>query len=239
MTEWYNNIDISDVWKEVHSPSHPNDVLTYTNLERVSRRLNGKLKLFYTDEVVSNTVNINWTSEPEDEVISYRDYLQFDEQPGTEQIPTLSDDVISIELFVEIALAKEAYLNSILSQIYVMPLQNRHRMLGDICDNLVIAELMYVNANVLNENDSFQQRAVNYANNQINLLIAGYDIQLPYTVNPNIYTNRSGSYPNRFHLEGERLKIEPPKRRITNYYFEIEKWEDTSDSYNDFYIDNK
>lgn len=242
MTElqWYDKIDISDVWTETYSPSHPNDVLKYTKLEAVSRKLNGKLKLFYHDSVDSTTVDVNWTNEPEPLIANYNEYLDFQEEaPGTEEIPTVSDDVISIELFVETALQKEEYLDLILGQIYMMPLKKRHRVLEDVCNNLVIAELLNINYNVLNENTELEQRAANYANNLINLLTAGYDIQLPYTANTNVYSNRTGSYPNRLHLPSEKLKIEPPKTKVTNFDFTIDRWEDTTNSYDDFFIDNK
>lgn len=238
--KWYDKIDISDVWDKQYSPSHPNDVLKYTKLEAVSRKLNGKLKLFYSEDFQSKNLDIHYTNEPQQEIPNFNEYLNLEEEPpGLEELPAISDNVISIEVFVETALQKEEYLDLILNQIYVMPLKKRHRVLEDVANNLVIAELLNINYNVLNENTELEQRAANYANNMINLLIAGLDIDLPYTANRNVYSVRSGSYPRRLKLPGEIEINKPPEKKVTNFDFIFEKFEDIHKSYNDFYIDYK
>lgn len=131
--------------------------------------------------------------------------------------PTQSVDPILVETVVE---EQENYLDLILGQIYNLPLQNKHPILTNIVDSLVIAELILVHFQGIQfglggDISGYGTSNITKAYNLLNALTAGYNIIIPMMMP--VPPSFPGSIPQRrLELPGETLVERMPPSTLVN-----------------------
>lgn len=147
----------------------------YTNIESIRRRLRSRLKI---------------------------DFLGIPSPYSNQEIATKSIDDDTILDVIE---DNESYLDNFLSLVYLLPLQNKHRILQTAVDSLVIADLMSIHFSNFNENTDNSKYGIGNRNQAIQIIK-----QLTYGLNISLdIPNESGSNPYVYNqaiiLPGETL----------------------------------
>jgi hypothetical protein len=113
--------------------------------------------------------------------------LKVFETPEIQLYPDTSlQQEVDPDLVIEIVEEQENFVNLILSQIYLLPLQNQHPILSDIVTDLAIAELLqvhYLGPGFGNVNSSDISGATNNSKQdaylKLYMLTAGMNIYIP------------------------------------------------------------
>lgn len=119
------------------------------------------------------------------------EFLGFPSPYSNQEIATKSlDDDLLLDVIEE----NEAYLDYYLSLVYVLPLQNKHKILQTAVDSLVIADLMSIHFSNFSENSDGSKYGVGNRNQAIQIikqLTFGLNISLDIpnesATNPYVY----------------------------------------------------
>lgn len=208
----------------------------YTSPEKIARRLSGKLQIIDPNDSNGASIDVKWEEAPdENNKLDINDYLNYS-GVGTENIDQIGHQAVSQVLLKDIVEEEEENLELILDQIYQLPLKNNHKILENIVTSLVVGRLINIKFSVMNQDTEIEKWYFNYAYSLINMLIAGYDIETPFSKNqnkPNLKSN-----PRKLYLKGENLKIEEPEQKITNFHFSMTNF-DNKQEYENFFLDNQ
>lgn len=216
-----------------NSPSSFN--LKYTNLNVIARKLSGKLNIIDVENPQKETIKTTqWISPNNNDDVDYNEYLNYesteDIPDGETNISSLAVNVVNSNTIKDIGEEKEEYIELILGQIYELPFKNEHKILREIVTNLICAELLNINYSVLNEDTELEKKYFIDATNKLQLLISGYNIELPYSTKANydkFYRNRNTV--KRIKLPGEILIKQTQENQITNFHLSIDRFEDIPD----------
>lgn len=128
---------------------------------------------------------------------------------------TVGVDNEQIELIAE---EKENFVDYILDQIYETPLTNNHPILADIIEGLTIADLIKISFQAQPiPSDSFGTEMKTEAYLKLNMLVSGFNIQIPGLPQVQSYP---GMIPaRRIVLKGETIRDRSPEQVIINNQF--------------------